>query len=308
TALITPFREDGALDWSALDAQIDFQLESPVTAIVPGGSIGEFTAMSLDERRNMIARCVSRIDGKLLVVAGTADENPATALELTRDAAKLGVDAVMVKLPHYFGLMPDEAFWFFQALDDVGCPFVVYNNPSTTRHDLSGDTLERVSTLEHFVALKEAAVSTTHFYERLHRFGGRFPVIAGAEDCVFFALLAGAPACMTATAAFSPSFMRAMYEAVQRSDLGRARELHCRLWEFRRLLRRRAGTGHPAYVTYTKAAMEILGLPAGPPRPPLLPLDEPERQVLRRVLVDTMGLGERGSFSDHLLPRERRID
>jgi len=295
-APVTPFREDLSIDWAGVEVNLEFLLGAHVTAIVPCGSIGEASSLTLDERKDLVERTVEVVAGRSLVVAGTSAEDVSVAVELTEAAQKAGVDLAMVKVPHYYGLTDNEAFGFFATIDQIGCPFLVYDNPAAARHELSFDTIGQLRQLPHFVGLKVASADPVRFLRMLRRFGDAFPVIAGAEDPVFFNLIAGAQACLTATTAFSPQFMWAMVRAVDDGELSSAQALHDRLWCFRELLRPRAATGHPAYLTYTKAAMELLNLPAGPPRPPLLPLIDTEILALRTALTEGMRIGHRGEL------------
>jgi dihydrodipicolinate synthase/N-acetylneuraminate lyase len=103
-------------------------------------------------------------------------------------------------------------------------------------------------------------------------------------------LVAGAPACMTATAAFAPQLLAELMDAVARSDLPTARAVFRRLYVFRELFLPDIRAGRPAFVAYTKAAVDLVGGHGGPPRPPLKPLTADECQRLRDTLAGPMGL------------------
>ncbi len=138
------------------------------------------------------------------------------------------------------------------------------------------------------------------FGELLHRFGDRFPVVAASEDSVLYALLAGAPACMTASATFAPEILVELLEAVESSDLYRARMIFSRIQAFRRLFMARTRAGEPAYLPFTKAAVELVGGHACPPRRPLGAITQAERDALAVVLTEDMGLAvaRRGERDD----------
>src|SRR5581483_2037352 len=124
---------------------------------------------------------------------------------------------------------------------------------------LNGDAIDRISRLDRFLALKEANPDVVRFAEIVNRFGARFPVIAAAEDPLLFTLVAGAPACMTASAAFAPGVLRDLFDAVTKGDLETARTVYARIRGFRRLFAGRPMEGGPAYLPFTKAAVELVG-------------------------------------------------
>src|SRR5581483_1612033 len=98
---------------------------------------------------------------------------------------------------------------------------------------LNGDAIDRISRLDRFLALKEANPDVVRFAEIVDQFGARFPVIAAAEDPLLFTLVAGASSCMTASAAFAPELLRALFDSVTAGDLGRARDVYARIRAFR---------------------------------------------------------------------------
>lgn len=283
-APVTPFNKDFSIDWHGIENNVEFLLDADITGVFPCGSIGESSFMEPKEREQVAARTLEIVAERTLVIVGVFDDNMSVTIQLAESARDSGADAVMVKVPHYFGLLSDEVVAFFTRIDRIGVPFIVYNNPSASRHNISLDTLTAISKLKYFVGVKEAGVDAVQFSRLLQHVGGEFPVIAAAEDPLLFNLLAGASACLTATSTFAPSLIWALYRAVERADLIEARRVYDKLWQFRELLRPRSMAGHPAYLTYTKAALELLGLSAGPPRPPLIPLHDEERRNLARVL------------------------
>lgn len=294
-ATVTPFRgRDQEVDFEGLTSNAAWLSEQGIRVLVVNGSIGEASSLSRAERSSVVAATAAAVPDETLLIAGCSDPNPAEVARLGRDAIEAGAHALLVQPPYHFKLRQEECLDFFTWLDgEVACPFILYDNPTTSRTDIEPDTIDRVSRLDHFLGLKEAGSDIVRFAELIHRFGDRFPVVAASEDPLLFMLVAGAPACMTASAAFAPSTLVELVEAVAAGDLARARSVFSRVQAFRRLFAARSRAGEPAYLPYTKAAVDLVGGRAGPPRPPLRPITEPERERLVQVLVQEMGLSIR---------------
>jgi len=291
-ATVTPFEgPHQAVHYRGIASNADWLRQRNVQVLVVNGSIGEASSMSDDERRLAIAATASAMPDGGVLVAGCSAADSAQILRLSREAAEVRADAVLIQPPYHFQLEQHECIDFFTWLDaEIACPFVLYDNPQTSRTQLDLDTIDRISRLGHFVALKEAHADLVRFQEIIDRFAGRFPVIAAAEDALLYMLVAGAHGCMTASAAFAPESLTELCEAVASSDLDRARAAFGRVRAFRKLFLAKSRAGLPAYLPYTKAAVDLVGACGGPPRRPVRPITQAEREELARVLVEEMGL------------------
>jgi 4-hydroxy-tetrahydrodipicolinate synthase len=291
-ATVTPFEgPEQAVDYPGIRSNADWLRQRNVQVLVVNGSIGEASSMTDGERQRAITATASATPDGGVLVAGCSAADPAQILRLSRQAADAGADAVLIQPPYHFQLDQDECVDFFTWLDrEVECPFVLYDNPQTSRTQFDLDTIDRISRLSHFLALKEANADLVRFQEIIDRFAGRFPVIAAAEDTLLFMLAAGAQGCMTASAAFAPETLSELFEAVASSELGLARAAFGRVRAFRKLFLAKSRAGLPAYLPFTKAAVELVGCRGGPPRRPMRPITEAERNQLARVLVEEMGL------------------
>jgi dihydrodipicolinate synthase/N-acetylneuraminate lyase len=290
-ATVTPFQgDDLAVDYDGIRANATTLASRGVDVFVVNGSIGEASSLSASERNQAVAATRAAIPDNAILIAGCSDADPAEVVRLARDAVDAGAQAILVQPPYHFRLRQAECVDFFAWLDrEVDCPFILYDNPSTGRTDLAIEAIDQVARLRHFLALKEASADMVRFAELMDRFGSRFPIVAASEDPLLSMLVAGAPACMTASAAFAPEILIELVGAVGSSDLPRARSTFSRVQAFRRLFIARTRAGEPAYLPYTKAAVELVGGHAGPPRRPLSPITQAERTALARVLVEEMG-------------------
>jgi 4-hydroxy-tetrahydrodipicolinate synthase len=247
--------------------------------------------MTREERRRMVAATVDSAAGRAPVIAGASHTDIRAAVDLCQDAQDVGADAVMLLPPYCFKPTEDEIFAFFQILDqEIDIPFLFYNNPATAKVNASFELIERLSSLKHFLGMKETNSHPVRFYEELLRFKDRFVVIPAGEPTAIFTLVSGATGFMTVTANFNPALMVSIYKSVQLGGISQAFDLYEKLYTYRQLFEDRAQAGYPAYIAYAKAAMNLLGLPAGPVRPPLIMPSEAEQIRIRQVLKEVMGL------------------
>jgi 4-hydroxy-tetrahydrodipicolinate synthase len=289
--LVTPFGPDYSLNEQAVATLVAYTLDRGVEVLVPCGTTGEFPSMTREERRRMVAATVDAAAGRVPVIAGASHTHLRSAIELCQDAQDVGADAVMLLSPYCFKPTEDEIYAFFQALDrEIDMPFLFYNNPATAKVNASFDLIERLSGLKHFLGMKETNSHPVRFYEELVRFKDRFVLIPAGEPTAIFTLVSGATGFMTVAANFNPALMVAIYQAVQAGQVERAFELYGQLYAYRQLFEQRAQAGHPVYIAFAKAALNLLGLPAGPVRPPLSMPSSAEQNQIRRVLETVMQL------------------
>jgi 4-hydroxy-tetrahydrodipicolinate synthase len=287
-ATVTPFDPATlAVDWGGVRHNVEWLAGRRIELIVVNGSIGEPTSLSEAEQRRLVGETVDAAAGRAVVLAGCSDANPAVVVDRARDALAAGAAGILVAPPGAFRLSSAEIVEFFRIVDrDAGVPLVVYDNPAVARSSLELDAIDALASLPTFAGLKEADPDVLRFQKIVDRFGGRFPVIAAVEDPLLFHLVAGARACMTASAAFAPQILGELLAAVEGSDLPRARDQFQRIRRFRALFASDLATGRPAWLPYTKAAIDLVGGRAGPPRPPLRPIDQAATERLAEVLAD----------------------
>lgn len=287
---ITPFTWDYDLNVEAIPSLVDYLLENGVNVIIPCGSNGEFASMTVEERKQVAEATVEAVNGRAPVIVGTSHTCVGDALALTRHAGEIGADGVMMVPPYYFRPSDEEVFEFFRIIDsESDIPILIYNNPATTKVNLSLDMFERLSALPNVVGIKENNSQPVRYFSELLRFGDRLTIIPAGEPPMIFNVLSGAPGFITVSATFCPKLIRQMFEAAQAQDLERAFELYRDLLRYRQLFQARVDQGYAAYIPYAKAALNLLGFPAGPSRPPLGYPSADEIDRLRAVLEDDFG-------------------
>jgi 4-hydroxy-tetrahydrodipicolinate synthase len=293
TAMVTPFRADGAVDEPAFRRLVHWQLLAGIDGLVPCGTIGEAPTLTPAERERLIAATVevaaerpSR--GRLQIVAGTGTNDTAATIAATRRAAELGADAALVVAPYYN--RPDArmlAAHFRAVADDGDLPIVVYNVPSRTGTNVDAATFLRLAEHPRVIAIKEASGNLEQIATICRDRPRHVAVLAGDDAWTLPVLALGGDGVVSVASNEIPGELVALCDAASAGDWDAARRIHARwlplfLGNFR-------DAPNPVPV---KAAMALMGLLDGDAvRAPLLPLDADARAALA-VTLRSLGLVE----------------
>ena len=165
-ALVTPMLENGSLDFNALEALIEWHIESGTNGIVSVGTTGESATVSVPEHLKIINKTINFVDGRVPVIAGTGGNSTQEAIELTQTAAELGADYALLVTPYYNKPNQDGLFHhFIKIADSAEIPQILYNVPSRTACDLMPETVMRLANHQNIVGIKEALDSSERFSE-----------------------------------------------------------------------------------------------------------------------------------------------
>jgi len=285
---VTPFKQDGALDEVATRALVDQLIKDGVDGLILAGSTGEWFSMSDDERIELFRIATDHNKGRVKLLAGVAALATATSVKLTKAAKGLGMDGVLLLPPPY--VLPNEAelMAFFAAVDAVGLPIMLYNNPARTGVNLDAKWLRKLAALKNVVALKESAKDIGQIADSLREVGDELAVFTGIEPYIVPTLQRGG----VGVAAMAPnvlgSFAVEFFRAAARGDWAETVRRQPVIDQF---YTRMYGAGINPYVVQ-KEAMTLLGRPSGFPRAPLLPMNDSQRASLK-TLLDSFDLGHR---------------
>ena len=281
-ALITPFTDDGeAIDVESLGAIVERLIAGGVAGLVPGGSTGEFTTLTHDERRRLVEATVAAADGRVPVVAGTGALSTRETVALSVHAEQAGAAAVMVVPPFYDALRWPELLAHFRAVSDaIAIPVVYYNLPGATGVTLGPDQWRELRREAGVAALKDTGGDAVAAGALLQA-GDEVPTLLNGWDTLTFAsLAAGARAAVWGVASILPEPCVELHRLlIDEVDLPAARALWARLWPLCSFLESQS---YPAAV---KAACALVGDRTGPVRAPLLQLDADALGELRDVLA-----------------------
>ena len=165
-ALVTPMLENGSLDFDALEALVEWHIESETNGIVSVGTTGESATVSVPEHLEIIKKTIDFVDGRVPVIAGTGGNSTQEAIDLTQTAAELGADYALIVTPYYNKPNQEGLFQhFIKIADSVDIPQILYNVPSRTACDLRPETVMRLASHQNIVGIKEALDSSERLSE-----------------------------------------------------------------------------------------------------------------------------------------------
>ena len=215
TIMITPFKPDFSLDLDGHRQNVRFAAESRAHVLVCLGTQGEFSSLSVEERRAVMRVTVEETQGRKPVICGVGSSSTLEAVALSRHARELGADAVMA-VPPYFAEVTTEGVvdHFRRIVTDARIPLFLYNAPARAGFNLTPQLLERLATIDVIVGVKQATRNVTELEETVALVGLRVAVIGGAEAMIWPALALGMIGSTSTAASFMPDPMTANLEAM----------------------------------------------------------------------------------------------
>ncbi len=266
-AIVSPMREDGALDFEAYRRLIDWHVAEGTNAIVAVGTTGESPTVDPEEHGELIRVAVDAVKGRIPVIAGTGGNSTAEAIELTRYAKSVGATASLQVVPYYNKPTQEGLYRHFRKIaESVDIPIVLYNVPSRTVADLANDTTVRLAEIPGIVGLKDATSDIARAADLLKRLPARFALYSGNDDTALALMLLGGHGVISVTANVAPRQMSEMCKAALGGDLSRARTINNQLLALHTQL---FVEPNPIAVKWALAKM---GRIAGGIRLPLVPL------------------------------------
>jgi 4-hydroxy-tetrahydrodipicolinate synthase len=282
TAMVTPFREeDHALDVDGAQRLASHLLDTGSDAIVVAGSTGESPTLSYKEKAELFRAVgeVTRRRGKL--ICGTGTYSTAETLELTQAAEDAGADGLLVVTP-YYNKPPQRGLiaHFERVADATDLPIIVYNIPGRTATRIEHDTLLQLAQRPNIVAVKDSTGDFQGVSRLMAEAPPDFEVYSGDDWATFGYVCLGAVGIVSVASHLVGPQIRQMIELIQTGDVPAARKIH---EDLSPLFNALFITSNPIPL---KAALGMIGLPAGVPRLPLVPATAEERTRVRKALED----------------------
>ena len=230
TAIVTPMKADLTVDYEALGAFIDFQIESGINAIVAVGTTGESATLEPREQKEVIRFTVERVNKRVPVIAGVGTNNTLHVLENVKNACEVGADALLVVTPYYNKATQNGLITHFTAIADASTvPVVLYNVPGRTGCNLLPKTVSKLAEHEKIVAIKEATGNMAQMVELMALCGDKLDVYSG-EDALTVPMMAmGAAGTISVLSNVAPKEAVAMTDAAKAGDFAAAAAWQCKL-------------------------------------------------------------------------------
>jgi 4-hydroxy-tetrahydrodipicolinate synthase len=284
---ITPFSRNGELDLTALRTCLRFWLKGGVSGLVPCGSNGEAPYLSREERIKVIEAVVDEVNGKIPVIAGTGSMSTKETIQFTKDAKDRGVDAALVVTPFYFKPSNKEIHEHYKAvLDAVDIPIVLYSVPKFTGFSLEPTVIAQLaSEYENVVGVKDSGGNLGTITETIRTVGDKISVLAGTADLALSTLMLGGSGAVVAVANVFPEMCSDLYESFLKSDYKKASNLQRSISYINEVLVKRYNQ-----LSAIKEALNRIGLPAGYPRKPALPLNDKEKKEIENLITQFVKL------------------
>jgi 4-hydroxy-tetrahydrodipicolinate synthase len=278
-AVTTQFREDLSLDVDATARVIEGLIRDGVSGLIVCGTVGENCSLSKDEKIAVMETAKSVARGRVPVISGIAEFTSAFAIDMAREAARIGLDGVMVMPALVYSSKPHEAAAHFRSVAKAtDLPVMVYNNPPIYKNDVTPEILASLADCDTIVCFKESSGDTRRFVDLKNMVGDRFVLFAGLDDVVVESILVGAVGWVSG---LSNAFPREGETLFRLASTGRYDEAMSLYRWFMPLLHLDA---RPDLVQCIKLCEHLVGRGTHRTRPPRLPLSPKETAEIEAMM------------------------
>ena len=290
TALITPMKDNGDVDYDGFRRLVNFQLEQGIDGLVPLGTTGETPTLDEAEEEQLIRIAMDEVKGKVPIIIGAGSNDTKHMAIYVKRAKDMGADAALVVTPYYNKPNDDGMVKHFRAAAEVGIPIVVYNIASRTGRNIPTPLMQKIAAIPGIAGVKEASGDLGQMGDvldtiALPRRGGASPfTVLSGDDAFTLPLIAiGGDGIISVISNLVPARVKALADACLAGDFAEARKIH---FELLPLMKAAFIETNPVPI---KHAMNWAGLPAGPARLPLGKLD-PKNEAPLRAAVEGLGI------------------
>ncbi|HAS74435.1 MAG TPA: 4-hydroxy-tetrahydrodipicolinate synthase [Clostridiales bacterium UBA8960] len=273
-ALVTPF-DDGGINFKALDQLIEWHINEGTDALIVGGTTGEASTLTLDERSQLFTHTVQKVNKRIPVVAGTGSNSTATSIKYSQQAQACGVDGLLIVTPYYNKCTQKGLIAHYRAIaESVDLPIILYNVPSRTSVNMIPETVKVLSEIQNIVGIKEASADITQIVELFSLVDDSFAVYSGNDDHVFPLLALGAQGVISTVANIIPKMMHDLTSEYFSGNYEASKRIQ---YQINPLVKAVFTEVNPIPV---KAGVNLLGFAAGPVRLPLTPAEPKTTETL----------------------------
>jgi len=285
TAMATPFREDGAVDYDRAGELARRLVDTGSTGIVVAGTTGESPTLTDGEKLQLLRVVREAVAGRAAVLAGTGTYDTAHSVHLSREAQRAGADGLLVVVPYYNRPTQEGLYRHFKTVaESTDLPVLMYNIPSRTGTNMLPETVARLSEVRNIAGIKEASGSLDQVSEIRRRTPERFLIYSGDDSLTLPYLSVGAVGIVSVASHLVGREIAEMIAHFQAGRVEEARRIHLRLFPLFRAL---FVAPNPVPL---KAALEMAGFPVGKPRLPLVEATPKEREQIAAAMREAMGV------------------
>ena len=227
--LLTPFDENGKVDYAAYEKELDFVSKTDVGGFFVCGTTGEFVSLSPEENKEMLKFAMDFFKGKKKLLAGASSPNYHTTVDYMKYAYSLGYETAVICPPYYFTMGAEDVYRYFARLADEDiCDILLYRIPMFTS-TIERDVFERLLEKKRIVAMKDSSANMkqiAHEVDIINRRRPEFVLMSGTDDCLVPALLCGCKGSMTAFSVILPEINAKIYSLFNAGQIKEANELN----------------------------------------------------------------------------------
>lgn len=284
-AIVTPFHENGEVNYEKFAALVEFQIENGTDAIIVCGTTGEASTLSHEEHLDVIKYCVEKVAGRVPVIAGTGSNCTETAIYLSQEAEKYGVDGLLLVTPYYNKATQNGLYEHFKMIaDSVKVPIILYNVPGRTGCNLAPATVVRLcKDVENVVAVKEASGNISQVAKLMSLADGCVDLYSGNDDQIVPILSLGGKGVISVLSNVAPKQTHDICAKYFEGDVAGSCKEQLRAIELYDALFCEV---NPIPV---KKALNLMGMEAGPMRRPLSEM-EPENAAKLKKAMKNYGI------------------
>lgn len=279
-AIVTPFYDDGSINYDRLGEMIDHQIENHTDAIIICGTTGEASTMTDEEHLECIKFAVKRTAGRVPVIAGTGSNDTKYAVELSKEAEAAGADALLLVTPYYNKTTQKGLILHFNTIADaVNIPIVLYNIPGRTGMNMEVSTVKELSKHKNIVALKEASGNISYVAKLIAECGDNIDIYSGNDDMIVPVMSLGGKGVISVLSHILPKETHDMVQLCLDNDFAKATEMQIKYLD---LINALFIEVNPIPV---KEALNMTDWNVGPCRLPLCEMSDEHKSALRAALA-----------------------
>ncbi len=278
-AIVTPFSEDGSVNFDAFEKLINYQIDNGTDAVIVCGTTGEASTLTDDEQIETIKFCVDKVNKRVPVIAGAGSNHTEHGIKLCKESMKAGADALLIVTPYYNKTTQKGLFTYYKNMaGSVDIPVILYSVKGRTGLNIAPETVKKLCDIDNIVAIKEASGDISQVARIAELCGDRIDIYSGNDDQILPILSLGGKGVISVLANVAPQNTHDMVYKFLNGDIEASRKLQLDAIE---LISALFCEVNPIPV---KAALNMMGLNAGGYREPLVEMEEKNYDRLKAAM------------------------
>ncbi|MFW6022454.1 MAG: 4-hydroxy-tetrahydrodipicolinate synthase [Halanaerobiaceae bacterium] len=281
TAMVTPFDENMKVDLTKARELVRYLVDNGSDGIVVLGTTGEVPTLSNEEKKKVLETVVDEVGDRAVIVAGTGSYSTSDSIEMTREAEKIGVDGVMLVTPYYNKPPQSGLYNHFKMIAEVtSLPVLLYNVPGRTSRNIEPETVLKLSKIDNIIAIKEASGDLNQVSTLIRILPDDFYVYSGDDNLILPILSLGGQGVVSVASHLVGNDIKKMIREFKDGNIKKAAEMNKNLGKIFNAI---FITTNPIPV---KAALQFMGMNMGSVRPPLIDINQEEKDALIDILKE----------------------